>query len=156
MVDITPAFLDQAEREFNGKSFNAPPFLATLSSLAAGEAASTATYEGYSAWAVAAHVLRYKHFVLGKILRDGSVLSGDDFPKPVPGSGEAEWKALLAELESTHESVMAAIRGLGPERLGEKVEEWGIELGTAVAWLLGHDAYHNAQVRNMGLPSLRG
>ena len=56
-------------------SFNGPALVETLRSLSPAEAASTDTYEGYSAWTVALHVLYYKQMIAREI--GGTVGQGD-------------------------------------------------------------------------------
>ncbi len=149
---------EYADAQFDGASFDGPSLMKTLESLGPEAAASTETHEGYSAWEVALHVLFYKRFILEKIRGEGSL---GPYPYPranftAPPKVDAdEWKLLHGRMRDTHRAVMDAIRDLPEERLPEIIPEWKTELGKAVAWLCGHDGYHAAQIRNMGVPGLR-
>lgn len=149
--------LDYADAEFSGPSFNGDSLLATLRSLTPALAASKSTYEGYSAWSVAVHVAWFKYFI-GRSL--GGLEAVGDFPyaHDEEGFGEdrpvdaAAWNGLIAYLERIHGLTAALIRKLDAARAAETMPEWQIPYGRAVAWYLGHDSYHIAQIRNMGLP----
>lgn len=153
---------DLAEAEFRGPSYNGKPFLKTLSGLDAGAAAFEASFEGYSAWSVALHV-GWCTWVVARGLLDEEAKAGlGPWPWPVgeggfvrlADEGEASWKATLAGLVQVHEAAIAAIRTAPEDRFKARIPEWNIEAGSAVAWLGSHYAYHNAQLRNMGVPGL--
>jgi hypothetical protein len=145
-----------SDAEFRGKSLNGPSLIETLRSLSAAEATSTDTYEGYTAWGVALHVLWFKHLV-------GRALDADLPPYPHEESGwpalpedlgEESYKSMIAELEASHDALMKAVRG-APERLADPMPRWNMPIGQAFAWVVAHDTNHNTQIRNMGLASLK-
>jgi len=163
MSDTTKYFYDYAEAEFNGRSFNGESLMGTLGKLGSEAAASRATHEGYSAWSVAIHVAWCKYFLATSLLGAGGAAALGDFPwahgedgfgEPVEVS-ERAWKEALAYLGKVHAAAAAAIRAAGPEDLARTMPVWGIPFGQAIAWYLGHDGYHAAQIRNMGVPGLR-
>lgn len=153
-------FFDYADGEFDGESFNGPSLMATLDCLTAQAAASKDTWEGYSAWNVAIHVAYYKYYFVRAIR--GQDAAGDfPYPKDKHGFGDppeatAEaWAETRVYLRRIHRELMEALIELGPERFSETMPRWDMPYGKAVAWLLNHDAYHAAQIRNMGVPGLR-
>jgi hypothetical protein len=155
---------DYADDEFDGRSYDGPSLMATLSCLDAAQAASESTFEGYSAWSVALHLAYCKWLLADGMLDEAgrSALGPYPWPRGESGfarpadSGAEAWAAVLAYLPRAHGAAMAAIRGLAPADLEREFEAWKIPLGKAVAWLCGHDAYHAAQIRSMGIPGLRG
>jgi len=155
------AMLVMADKEFEGESFNGPPLMATLDSLSAEEARSEATYEGYSAWEIAVHCAFYKHTIaeaLGETVEKFPYEEKNFSPLPAPAGAAADdaaWKSARALLRRSHHAVMKAIRAASPEKLDETWPEWDVPFWEAVAWLCTHDVFHNAQIRSMGLPSLR-
>ncbi len=157
MKALSDYALDYADLEFSGSPYNGPSLMKTLRSLSVAELTSKATYEGYSAWEVAVHVAIYKRKVgnwLGAAIPESPLATADFAPAPA-GAGQREAEELFTYLELCHAESMKAARAASPELLERTVEEWKIPLGMALAWLLGHDAYHSAQIRNMGLPSFR-
>jgi hypothetical protein len=157
MKALSDYALDYADLEFSGGPYNGPSLMKTLRSLSIPELLSKETYEGYSAWEVAVHVAFYKRKVgnwLGASIPESPLAAADFSPSP-PGAGQKEAEELFRYRELCHAKSMQAARAASPEALESIVDEWKIPLGMALAWLLGHDAYHSAQIRNMGLPSFR-
>jgi len=81
--------LDCMDHDFEGKSWNGPSLMATLDRLSAVEAASTATWEGYSAWAVLLHLAKTKYVVAREL---GAALPPWPHPEeawfPAPSAGQ--------------------------------------------------------------------
>ncbi len=153
------AALDAADREFDGESLNGPSLMATLDSLDASRAASTATFEGYSAWEVAIHCAYYK-YLIAEGLGAGAELEPYPFEKanfpPLPApADEAAWKATRDYLRLAHRVSMDEIRASDAAKMDSTFAPWKMSFLDAVAWLCGHDLYHNAQIRSMGVSGLR-
>jgi hypothetical protein len=169
--DLGALALDYADAEFNGRSFNGKSFMATLRSLDAAAAAGTATWEGYCAWETLIHVAYCKYLIateLEEVLppgkRTGRIGELEPYPwaktlevfaPPPAETSPAAWSRDLDYLERVHEVCMAVIRRATPAELGSTMPSWGIPFGQALAWFLSHDAYHAAQLRNMGVPGLK-
>ena len=146
-----------AETEFGGGSFNGPSLIETLRALSAEEAVSTDTYEGYSAWGVALHVLYFKYKIGKELGAELPEYAHDENGWPsLPGdTGEESYRAMIRELEAFHKAVMDAFREAPAEKLEAPMPGWKVSIGRAFAWLVSHDTNHNTQIRNMGLPSLK-
>ena len=149
--------IDLANQECLSGSFNGPALVETLRLLSPEEAASTETYEGYSAWSVALHVLYFKHLIASEL---GEVpvtydYEKADFPKPPDEITQASWDKVIGDIEATHRSFADGLAAATTEKLEATYESWKIPLGKAVAWAISHDSNHNAQIRNMGLPTLK-
>jgi uncharacterized damage-inducible protein DinB len=157
---------DLAEAEFgsdgdDNPSFNSPSLIAVLEKLSPEAAASTVTYEGYSAWGVALHVAYYKHFIISALAGE-SIAGVYPFPAGTYGFGEVpaspdpvSWKEVTAYLRNIHSIQMRVLRSADPARLGETFSAWKISYGRAAAWLCSHDSYHAAQIMSMGVPGLK-
>lgn len=158
MDDRLALFHELSEREFRNGSFNGPSLLATCKALSAEEAARTDTYEGYSAWDNLVHCLWFKVLILRELGGAGDIepypWPEGSFPHLTDFSPEA-WAAALEYAEKVHEATQKMLASLDGQTLSSTFKPWDCELGSAIAWLVGHDIYHNAQIRNMGLPSLR-
>lgn len=155
--------LDLANEEFHGESPNGKSFMATLAGLSAKDAASTSTFEGYSAWSVALHVAWCEWVVAKAFLEGPALLALGPYPYPVgvggfadpPMADEASWKEAQAYLERVHKAAMEGITANGSRRFDEMLPEWRMPKGRAAVWLCGHATYHAAQIRSMGVPGCR-
>jgi uncharacterized damage-inducible protein DinB len=151
-------FADMADAEFGGDSFNGPSLMATLEALSPEMAAYDRTHEGYSAWEIALHLAYYKHFI-AKAFDPG--IEPYPLPKGPAGFGAvqaptaAAWREVLDYLRAIHARVMQLIRTASEAKFDEPTPRWEVPIGKAVAWLFGHDTYHTAQLRNMGVPGLK-
>lgn len=150
-------FLYLSNQECLSGSFNGPALVETLRSISAEEAISTDTYEGYSAWSVAVHVLYYKHLIGRQFeakLPEYRFEEANFLKTPAKLSAE-EWEELIVDIEQAHKAVIDAVAAAPIDKLEETFDSWKMPLGKAFAWLVSHDTNHNAQIRNMGLESLR-
>lgn len=145
------------EREWNGRSLMGKPFLPCVRELPLEVARDTATYEGYSAWAVCLHVLYHKWAMLpvmgAEAPKELFPYEEADWPKPA-GTQDAAWSRLLELLEKTHAAYVKALSALPPARLGEEIPAWKCSIGDALETMCLHDIYHVVQIRNMGLKKL--
>ncbi|OHE65425.1 MAG: hypothetical protein A2Z99_14380 [Treponema sp. GWB1_62_6] len=153
------SMLGMADKEFDGESFNGPSLMATLDSLTAEQAASEATFEGYSAWEIAIHCAWYKHFIARSL---GAKVELFPYPyaeknfAPIPAPpDDVAWKTTRAVLRRAHHEAMQTFRDASSEELDAMFSEWGVPFREAIAWLCTHDVFHNAQIRTMGVPGLR-
>lgn len=149
--------MNLANQECLTGSWNGPSLLETLRSISPDEAASTDTYEGYSAWSVALHTLYYKYMVAEEIGAD--IPSYDyervNFPSIPEERSQQAWDKVSDDLEATHKGLMKAVADASEERLQQTFESWKSPFWECLMWTISHDINHNAQIRSMGLPSLR-
>lgn len=163
-MNLSEYFLEMADADFSGKSFNGPSLIACLKSLDAKAALFAGTWEGYSAHWVALHCA-YCHWLVAKSLADSGLAESSavpnfrfekvDDPKDPPSLSDAEWLAVIASLEEIQAATMRIIRSVPEDGLRQPMREWKISYGHAIAWLCGHDNCHAAQLRNMGIPELK-
>ncbi len=157
MISLLEPFFDVINAEFNGKSWNGTSLMATLEKLSASEALSIKTWEGYSAWSIAIHCAKCKHIVakdLGEPVAKWAFAEDEWFPAPIDTSDEA-WVKDKALFITIHESCMKAIRSLTETGLQDIMPSWKAKYSEVIAFLCTHDSFHGAQIRSMGLPSLK-
>ena len=126
---------DLSNQECVEGSFNGPALLETLRSLTPEEAASTDTYEGYSAWSVALHVLYFKHMIAAEL---GATLPAydyekTDFPAASGDISAAAWEKVIADNEATHRGFIEALSEAPAAKLEAIYGPWKVPLGKAVA-----------------------
>ena len=159
-MDNSTYFYDYADAEFDGESFNGESLMTTLERLSPEVASDTKTWEGYSAWSVALHLAWFKYFMARSLLGEAAVGAypfdhdAHGFGHPTRPDSDA-WTSLRVYLRKIHRVTATAIRAAGPERLAEEMPEWEMPYGKAIAWYLGHDTCHIAQIRNMGVAGLK-
>lgn len=154
MFDAVLAMLDA---EFNGKSWNGLSFMATLEKLSWEEAQNINTWEGYSAWEIMLHCAKCKYIIAKDLDQNVSSWNYTDeswFPAPHAVNKEG-WEQDKKLLIAMHTACMNGLRSLGESRLEEPMSTWKKPWKTVISWLLTHDAFHGAQMRSMGLPSLK-
>ncbi len=157
MITLLKPFFDIIDREFNGESWNGLSLMGTFGKLSAAEAASTDTWEGYSAWSIGIHCAKCKYMVakdLGAPVPEWPFSKEDWFPVP-PVVSEDAWakdKLLFAAL---HDTCMTALRSLTESDLETVMPSWKAKYGEVVAYLCTSDTFHGAQIRSMGLPGLQ-
>ena len=157
MQTIPEAVFDLIDREFNGKSWNGPSFMATLDKLSPTEAASRATWEGYSAWEIANHCATCKLIMLtdlGQTLPEWPYDADKQFPAPTDVTSAA-WERDKNLYSLIHARCLATLRALSPEQVAQPMPTWKAPWLEIIVWLTTHDAFHGAQLRSMGLPTLK-
>ena len=150
-MDIARQILiDLSNHECVSGSLNGPSLLETLRSLSPEEAASTDTYERYSAWSVAIHVLYFKHPVAVELGADIPAYQyGDnDFPDAPETPTKEAWEKLIGEIEATHYAFVTALASVDDAKLAGTYAKWDMSLGASVEWVISHDVNHNGQIRN--------
>ncbi len=157
MITLLKPFFDIIDREFNGESWNGLSLMGTLDKLSAAEAASSKTWEGYSAWSIGIHCAKCKYAVakdLGASVPQWPFPGEEWFTIPVDISEEA-WAKDKLFFNAMHESCMKALRALTETGLEETMPSWKAKYGDVVAYLCSHDSFHGSQIRSMGLPSFQ-
>lgn len=144
--------------EFPGISFGVT-LLGTLEAIPVDEYFSCATFEGYTAAEIVGHLAYAKWFLLEQ-LEPGA---GGDYPFPVGlegfvrgwESGVGTKSAQIDYIASVHGAAMERVRALRSNDYPRRIAQWKMSAFEACLWFCQHDIYHLAQIRNMGLPSLK-
>lgn len=147
-----------SKAEFDGPSLMGTAFLPYLKSLPLHTVTTTDTYEKYSVWGVALHVLFHKHATIQLL---GGQTGLEPFPyeqadwPPVPKKqDQASWSRLLEELRTVQDSWLKALEASGMSRWDDELPQWKCTVGQVLQCIACHDMYHVAQIRNMGLKNL--
>jgi hypothetical protein len=157
MIDAIAFIADVFDAEFDGKPWNGPSLMATLEKLGRERAASTGTFEGYSAWEIAIHCAKYKDIVareLGANVPEWPFSPKGNFPPP-EGTDERAWQRDLRYFREAHTACSLAIRAMGAATFESEFSVWKCPWKDALAWLITHDCYHAAQIRSMGLSEFK-
>lgn len=157
MAEFFDDCLNLLDAEFDGKSWNGPSLMATLERLGAQEAASQKTWEGYSAWEIGIHCAQCKRLLaadLGAAV-EPFPFTGEGYFNQPSDTSEAAWKRDLAYFRRAHKECMDALRAMKPASLDDIMPTWKHPYRQVIAWLCTHDAFHGAQIRSMGLPTLK-
>lgn len=148
-----------ASTEFDGPSLMGAAFLPCLASIPFEDVARENTYEGYSVWGVALHVLYHKYAAIklagGAVSAAAYPYEEADWPRVPAERTKPAWEKLLAELAAMQAAWLKALGEFPMARWDESIPAWGCTVGQVLDCIALHDLYHVAQIRNMGLQSLR-
>ena len=146
-----------ASTEFDGPSLMGPAFLSCVEAVPFEELTEDATYEGYSVWGVALHVLYHKWAAIKLAGGDAPRYSYEeaDWPKLPTKPDKTAWTNLIQDLKTMQKAWLTALRKFPMSRWEEAIPEWGCTVGQVIDCIVLHDLYHAAMIRNMGLKSLK-
>ncbi|MDA8409334.1 MAG: hypothetical protein M0001_02960 [Treponema sp.] len=144
--------------EWDGRSLMGKAFLPYVKGLPLDTVRSTATYEGYSVWGIALHVLYHKWAMLpimgGSPRPELYPFEQADWPALPAKQDESAWKELLALLEKAHAAYIETLAAMPASKLGDSIAAWQCTVAEALETMCHHDLYHVVQIRNMGLKNL--
>jgi len=144
--------------EWDGKSLMGTPFLPYVKNLPLDAVRSTSSYEGYSVWGIALHVLYHKWAMLavmgGAPRPELYPFEQADWPALPAKQDEKAWKELLALLEQVHAAYLETLSAMPAAKLDETIAAWQCSVADALETMSHHDLYHVVQIRNMGLKNL--
>jgi len=132
-------------------------FLPCVEAIPFEDLTGTATYEGYTAWGVALHVLYHKWAAIN--LAGGKAPAYNyeeaDWPKLPAKPDKVAWTSLVEDLKVMQKAWLAALGAFPMSRWDESIPAWGCTVGQVMDCIALHDLYHAAMIRNMGLKSLK-
>lgn len=150
--------VSMTKTEWDGRSLMGKPFLPFVKGLPLEVVKSVDTYEGYSVWGIALHVLYHKWAMLpvmgGAQRPELFPYEQADWPKPPAVQDAAAWKELLALLEKVHGAYVESLAAMPASKLEERIAAWDCTVAEALESMSHHDIYHVVQIRNMGLKNL--
>jgi uncharacterized damage-inducible protein DinB len=112
---------DQLRRAFNGEAWHGDSVLEILQGVTAAQAAARPIAGAHSIWELTLHIAAWDGAVLRRLSGAAVTLSdAENFP-PVNDTGDAAWRAALAEVRRVHEALVAAVAALPDSRLYEMV-----------------------------------
>ena len=146
------------DTEFDGQSFNGLSLMKTLGKLSFEQVTTTDTYDGYTVWGIALHLMYWKYDLAEKLgsskLPDQLPYEKKDWPSLPENLSMTEWVKVMDDLREAHAVYMDALAAVDLQRLRESLPAWNCTKEHAILWMTTHDAYHTAQIRNMGLKDL--
>ncbi len=144
-----------ANAEFSGASLMGPAFLPCVTSMSLDAVRSTDTFEGYSVWKIALHVLYHKYAAIRLIDSSRPTpayrYEETDWPTPPQPLSQSSWESLLVELGAMHKAWIEALGAFPMSRYEELIPAWNCTIGQVLECIACHDMYHVAQIRNMGI-----
>ena len=134
---------DQLKRAFDGEAWHGPCLREALDGVTAEQAAARPIAGAHSIWEVVAHVSAWEE-VVGRRLNGEAVSEPDaNFPE---GSGETEWKALIARAHETHAKLVAQVATLTEEGMRSRIDEKPYPAWFMAHGAVGHALYHVGQI----------
>jgi hypothetical protein len=149
-IEVLLATIDQA---FDRKSWHGTNLRGAIRGMTAEEAAWRPAAGRHNAWEIALHAAYWKYAVWRRLAGEArgsfAVKGSNWFRRPEGDASEADWKADVATLVTTHRALRAAVAALAPRDLdrtppGSKVSTLALLTGVAA-----HDLYHAGQIQTI-------
>lgn len=148
-LDLLLTLVDQG---FDHGSWHGPNLCSAIRGVSAKQAAQRPKPNRHNIWEQALHAAYWKYVVRRRLTgekRGSFPLKGSNwFVRPLPGSGEREWRNDVALLMEAHRTLREAIVNLSPAGLHRPISAKDrritpIKLITGIAM---HDIYHAGQI----------
>lgn len=149
----TERIRDELQRSLDGDAWHGAPLARLLDGVTAATAAARPIPGGHTIWEIVVHVTAWVREVARRL--DGGVPwipPEADWPE-VKETDEAAWTAVVADVRTAHDELLAALARFPEERLDEIVGgERDAPLGVGVSWhvvlhgVSQHNAAHGGQV----------
>jgi uncharacterized damage-inducible protein DinB len=152
MTEIT-RIVDELEREHAGDPWHGSPLQAILEGIDAARAAARPIPGAHSIWELVLHMTGWKNEAARRLAGAVACMPVEgDWPEAGDPTDE-RWQAALTRLESAHDGLIAAVKGLPDTRLYEPTNDTrSAPLGTGVPYyvllhgIVQHDVYHAGQI----------
>jgi hypothetical protein len=148
-IDILLRMLDEA---FVRKSWHGTNLRGSIRGLSVREVSWRPHPQRHNIWEVVVHAAYWKYTVRRRLLQEkrGSFpLKGSNwFERPVAGAdAEAQWRADVTLLASTHASLRSAVAQLTPSGLTKAADGGTTSVLSLVTGIAAHDLYHAGQIQ---------
>lgn len=141
---------DQFRRSLEGEAWHGPSVLETIKGITAKDAAAHPIPSAHSIWELVLHITAWVKVCERRLRGDRAQLSDDENFPPVTDVSEAAWEKTRADLSSSHELLIEAIRNLDESRLDQPIiDDQSISYSTTYVTLQGgvqHSLYHAGQI----------
>lgn len=148
------SLVDHLDSVFYGNAWHGAALFPTIQKFALAPAAIE-NEEGFSAWKITLHCAYWKFDVRRRLIRGGPRPSFGrkprDFPHLPVEISEETWKADKSYLEEEHRLLRRAVLALPDKLLDERPPRGSFTYEGYILGAAGHDIYHTAHVRNLGV-----
>ena len=147
----TEMIADQLERAYRGDAWHGPSVRAALEGVDAAMAAARPDATAHSIHEIVLHMTAWTREVTRR-LRVGVAEDPEmgDWPEVASAGG---WDATIAALDAANDELLAAIRGLNPAQLDDRIGDArdralgsGVSRYVMLHGLVQHHAYHAGQI----------
>jgi uncharacterized damage-inducible protein DinB len=130
-----------------GEAWHGPATLALVQDLSAEQAAKKPVAGSHSIWELTLHIASWNEITIRRLSGetvDGLMNTEHDWP--TPGTTENEWRATVARLERSYESLYAAITAASNERLLQSAPNRKHSVYVMLHGIIHHVIYHSGQI----------
>ena len=145
-MDEVKVIYDQIETTFRGRSWHGPNMIQVLEGVSVDKASLRPLSQRHSIWEIVNHINYWMNIALlglnGEILPnpEGFV----DWPKV--GTTKEEWRASVADLEITVNTLLNVLMDFSETKLEENVPGKTFNYRTLLHGVLHHNLYHMGQI----------
>ncbi len=159
MEPVITLNLHMLDSAFAHEGWHGASLVPTLRKLSLEQLTDSDTYEGYTAWGIALHCAYWKYRARRRLIE---IVLAEEPPKRFERS-PADWPDLPAErtretwkrdlelLRNEHQLLKDVVSRLSVKLLVSPSPKTRKPMAGLIYGVAAHDAYHTAQIRNMGL-----
>lgn len=134
---------------FDGTPWHGPALLDLVGTVEALEAEAHSVRDAHSIWELVLHMTYWRRVALealaGISIAAHQPNTPEDWRTP-DGPDDDAWREALEDLRRTQDDLLAALDGLGDDRLEESVPGREYNLYVLLHGILQHDVYHTGQI----------
>ena len=141
-----PRIVEEIRSAFDGEAWHGPSLMELLADVNAKTAASRPIAGAHTIWELTLHIQAWEEVIRRRLGGEALTLSdAENFPN-ISDNSEAAWKKALEELKSTHNALLATVRGMSDDRLMETVPGKQYNVYTMLHGATQHAIYHGGQI----------
>lgn len=130
-----------------GPAWHGPSLAENLKDITAAMAAKHPIEGGHSIWEIVNHIATWEHAVAKYLAGTPYVtMTGEDDWPPVRDASEQAWKNTLADLETGHKTLNAAMKAFPESRLHETIPGRDFSWYGLMHGMAHHSLYHSGQI----------
>jgi uncharacterized damage-inducible protein DinB len=137
---------EEIRSAFDGEAWHGPSLMEVLEDVNAIMAAARPIAGAHTIWELTLHIQAWEEVIRRRLGGQALTLSdAENFPN-VSDNSERAWKNALQELKSTHDALLATVRGMSDDRLEETVPGKHYNVYTMLHGATQHAIYHGGQI----------
>lgn len=136
----------QLKRAFEGEAWHGLSLKELLAGVTAEQAAAKPLVGAHSIWEIVLHIAAWERVALRRLEGQTALISTEEDWPTVNDTSETAWREALANLESGHRQLRAALRTLTDADLDKLVAGQQYSVYFLLHGVIQHDLYHAGQI----------
>jgi uncharacterized damage-inducible protein DinB len=137
---------EQLRRAFYGSAWHGPALMELLKDVDAKRAAARPLKDTHSIWELVLHIAAWDGVGLKRLAgKKARLKAKQNFP-PVPHATEEAWRAAVAAVKATHDTLVETVAALPAKRLRDQVPGKPYDFYHMLHGIAQHELYHAGQI----------